>query len=262
MHQVVQWIVDAGMYAVVNIHWDGGWIRSDNTASRHQLTSSVRAKFESYWQQIADALGDADEHLIFEALNEEGEFYVGGNQDNGPDYAPLNELNQLFVTTVRATGGHNATRGLLIAGFSTDIEKTCVDQFTVPRDPAGPGKLFLSLHYYTPPTFCLLETVESWGSPKTTWGNADERAELARLFKKAADFAKRKGVTPIIGEFAVAVGEKYPRDPASRALWMGDVVQTSLSYGMVPMLWDTGAEVERKNGSLIRDFKQVMAAVK
>ncbi len=102
----------------------------------------------------------------------------------------MNELNQLFVSTVRTQDGYNKSRALLISGFQTDIERTCVDSFQVPTDPAGGNKLFLSLHYYTPYTFCGLDTVETWGTPATTWGTESEHNELEGLFDKLGAFSQ------------------------------------------------------------------------
>ncbi|WP_437736898.1 cellulase family glycosylhydrolase [Sorangium sp. So ce1335] len=120
-----------------------------------------------------------------------------------PDYDALNEMNQIFVTTVREQGGYNASRALLIAGFVTDIDRTCVSDFKVPTDPAGAKSLFLSIHDYTPYTFCGLDKVESWGSPKTTWGTDAEKAELERLFDKLGAFSAQRSIPVILGEFGV-----------------------------------------------------------
>lgn len=255
--QVIGWILSAGMYPVLNIHWDGGWIFNEGKADQYKLTDDVKAKFASYWTQIAAAFSDVGNKLVFEGLNEEGRFYVNGDSSGTPDYAALNALNQLFVTTVRAQAGYSKTRALLIAGFNTDFEKTCVDAFTVPDDPTGPGKLFLSLHYYVPWTFCGLDKVETWGSPKTTWGTDAEKAELTTLFSKASAFSKQRKIPVIIGEFGVTYGMDYPRDPASRILWMKMAAQAAFSYGMVPMLWDTGAEISRTDGSLSSALQKV-----
>ena len=258
--EVVGWIEAAGMYSIVNIHWDGGWIDNDTEGNpnRYKLTSDVTTKFSSYWTQIATAFSSIGHKLIFEALNEESKFYVNGDTNQGPDYAPLNTLNQLFVTTVRGQGGYNATRALLIAGFTTDIDLTCVDAFKIPSDPAGAGKLFLSLHYYTPYTFCGLDTVESWGSPQTTWGTSAEKATLEMLFDRLGSYSTQKGVPVILGEFAVTRGESYPRDPASRTLWMQSVADSSFSRGIVPVLWDTGSEISRTDGALSSELQSVM----
>lgn len=260
--QVVGWIVSAGMYPILNIHWDGGWIYNEGNANQYKLTDDVKTKFASYWTQISAAFSDVGNKLVFEGLNEEGTFYVNGDSSGMPDYAALNALNQLFVTTVRAQAGYSKTRALLIAGFSTDFAKTCVDAFTVPDDPAGAGKLFLSLHYYTPYTFCGLDTVESWGSPKTTWGTDSEKAELSGLFSTAGAFSKQRKIPVIVGEFGVTLGTNYPRDPASRILWMETVAKAALSYGMVPVLWDTGVEISRTDGAFTSALQTVFKDLK
>jgi endoglucanase len=200
--------------------------------------------------------------LVFEGLNEEGKFYVNGDQNGTPDVAALNSLNQLFVTTIRAQGGYNATRALLIAGFTTDITKTCVDAFTVPTDPAGAGKLFLSIHFYDPYTFALMEDAASWGSPSATWGTAAEKSALDALFTKLGTFSTSKKIPVIIGEFAVAVGQKVVRQPASRSLWMESVAKACYSRGMVPVLWDCGSDISRSDGSLSSVLQTVMNDLK
>ena len=257
--EVVSWIEAAGMYSIVNIHWDGGWIDNETNSQKYRLTDTVKSKFASYWKQIGMAFSGVGHKLIFEGLNEEGRFYLNGDQNQGPDYPALNELNQLFVTTVRALGGYDATRALLIAGFNTDLGLTCVDAFSIPTDPSGPGKLFLSIHYYSPSTFTILEDVASWGSPATTWGTSAERATLDSDFSKLASCSSKKKIPIIIGEFGVTRGEKYVRDPASRILWMQSVANAAHSRGMVPVLWDTGSEVHRSDGSFSSELQNVMA---
>ncbi len=256
--EVVSWIEAAGMYSIVNIHWDGGWIFNESNNNAYRLTNDVRTKFESYWQQIASAFADVGHKLILEGMNEEGRFYVGGDPANAPDYAPLNELNQLFVTTVRGEGGYNASRALLIAGFQTDIDLTCVNEFAIPSDPAGPGKLFLSLHYYSPYTFTLMDTVETWGSPATTWGSSQEVAQLEADFAKAASFSTSRNIPIILGEFAVTRGTNFVREPASRSAWMGSVISTSKAHGIVPVLWDTGSEISRTDGSFSPELQAAL----
>jgi len=257
--EVVGWIDAAGMYSLVNIHWDGGWIDNDtdNNPNRYQLSADVKSKFASYWTQIATAFSTVGHRLILEGLNEESKFYLNGDTSK-PDYAALNTLNQLFVTTVRAQAGYSKTRALLIAGFTTDIALTCVSSFSIPNDPAGAGKLFLSLHYYTPYTFCGLDSVESWGSPQTTWGTTADKSELDRLFTQLATCSTDKNVPVILGEFAVTPGDKYPRDPASRTAWMTAVGKACFARKIVPLLWDTGSEISRTDGSFATTFKSVI----
>ncbi len=266
VREVVQWIVEANMYALVNIHWDGGWIRNQGTANEYRLTDDVRQKFEGYWQQLSAAFPDIDQRLVFESMNEEGEFYVNGDKTaDVPDYAPLNELNQLFVDTVRNGGGHNQTRNLLIAGFTTSIDRTCVDAFDIPEDPAGEGKLFVSIHYYEPFTFTLMAEPADWGGmvyPQTTWGTAAELAIRDEQFARMASFATQRNVAIIIGEFTAIPGEgAYVRETASRIAWLRSVIETSLSHGMVPLLFDANYDIRREDGSFSADLEAAVAGL-
>ncbi|HWA76030.1 MAG TPA: glycoside hydrolase family 5 protein [Polyangiaceae bacterium] len=260
--QVVGWVEAAGMYAIVNIHWDGGWIFNENKANAYRLTADVKTKFASYWKQIGTGFSQVGHKLVLEALNEEARFFVNGDPNGTPDIGALNELNQLFVTTARAQGGYNATRALLIAGFQTDIAKTCVTAFTVPNDPAGKGKLFLSIHYYDPYQFTLMEDPASWGSPSATWGTAAEKKSLEDQFTILGNFSQQKQIPVILGEFAVTKGEKVVRQPSSRVLWMQAVAKASLSRGIVPVLWDTNTDVNRSDGSFSTELQSVMNGLK
>jgi endoglucanase len=256
--EVVGWIEAAGMYSIVNIHWDGGWIFNENRANEYRLTDDVKAKFESYWEQIASHFQDVGHDLILEGLNEEARFFVNGDPEGTPDIPPLNEINQLFVDTVRAQGGYNATRTLLIAGFNTNIERTCVDAFTVPSDPAGDGKLFLSLHYYDPYTFTLMEDPTTWGEPTGTWGTDEERSALEDTFDQLADCSVSKSIPVILGEFGVTRGENVAREPQSRIRWMEAVTRASFSRRIVPVLWDTGSEIQRSDGSFSNELETAL----
>jgi len=262
VHQVVQWIIDADMYAIVNIHWDNGWIHNEHADAsiQYQLTDDVRAKFASYWAQISTAFADVGDHLVLEAMNEE-RFVTQVNGVNTPDYAALNELNQTFVNTVREGGGANESRALLIAGYNTSIESTCVDAFKVSNDPAGTGKLFLSIHYYDPYTFCQLATPDDKSKlqPVTTWGTAAEQAAQRSSFNRLTAFSLARNIPVILGEFAVTLGSgQYVRESASRILWMASVASASFAGNMVPVLWDTGTDVNRIDGSLSPDFQAAM----
>jgi endoglucanase len=62
----------------------------------------------------------------------------------------------------------------------------------------------------------------------------------------------------IIGEFGVTLGQNYPRDQNSRSLWMASVAKASLTRGMVPVLWDTGSDISRSDGSFSSALTKAM----
>jgi endoglucanase len=242
--EVVDWITGAGMFCVLNIHWDGGWIDSgskEKFPNTHATFSAVaEKKFRSYWEQISRFFAGKNEKLILEALNEETNFSNEGSTDKA--YATLTRVNQLFIDIVRKTGGNNSKRLLIVAGYSTDIAKTCQGAYKLPKD-AVPGKLFISVHYYTPYQFCGLTEDADWGKMMTTWGTPDDVKQLEQLFDMMKGFCTSNDIPAFIGEFGVTT----KKESASRVRWLSAVANAAVSRKMVPALWDTGTEVSRND---------------
>ncbi len=240
--EVVDWINQAGMFAVVNIHWDGGWIDSSNkqkfAKTYATFSADAETKYRAYWTQIANYLADRNERLVFEALNEETKFDNAGSQKKA--YQTLTHVNQLFIDTVRATGGNNAKRLLIVTGYATDFEKTTNSDYVLPKDSV-PHKLFISVHYYTPWQFAGMTKDESWGKVQPAWGSAEDIAQLNKLFNALQEFCTRNDLPAFIGEFGVT----DKRDASQRVRWMLGVAQAALVRKMVPVLWDTGGDLPR-----------------
>ena len=240
--EVVDWITGAGMFCVLNIHWDGGWIDSgaqDKFPDTHATFSrEAEKKFRAYWEQIATHFAGKGEKLLFEALNEETNFANEGSVQKA--YVTLTRVNQLFLDTVRKTGGNNAQRLLIVAGYSTDIVKTCNHAYQLPKDTVA-GRLFISVHYYTPWQFCGLTEDADWGKMMPTWGSPTDLAQLAQLFDTMKEFCTKHDLPAFIGEFNAS----DKKESASRARWMSAVANAAVSRRMIPVLWDTGHEVSR-----------------
>jgi endoglucanase len=240
--EVVDWIIGAGMFCVVNIHWDGGWIDSgskERFPDTYATFSPVaERKYRAYWTQISSYFAAKNEKLIFESLNEETKFDNAGSVEKA--YATLTHVNQLFIDTVRTTGGNNSKRLLIVAGYATDITKTCSSDYALPKDTV-PHRLFVSVHYYTPWPFCGMTEDASWGKMAPTWGSAGDVAELERLFDMMAGFTTRNDIPAFIGEFGVT----ERKESASRVRWLSAVIGAAAARKMVPVLWDTGSAVSR-----------------
>jgi endoglucanase len=241
--EVADWITAAGMFCVVNIHWDGGWIDSSNKQrfARTYATFSPEAarKYQSYWNQIASFFANKNERLLFEALNEETKFDNAGSPREA--YATLTRVNQLFIDTVRKAGGNNAQRLLVVTGYATDIEKTSNKDYLLPIDTV-PHRLLISVHYYTPWQFAGMTEDASWGKMQATWGSSSDVSELNRLFDVMQEFCTRNDLPAFIGEFAPTP----KKEAASRVRWMSAVAEAALSRKMVPVLWETGADISRQ----------------
>ncbi len=239
--QVVDWTLEANMYAIVNIHWDNGWM---NEYYKHPEESLSR--FTRYWEQIAENFRDYGDHLMFEAQNEELGWndvwnQWGGTSGKTESYAMVNEINQRFVDTVRASGGNNEKRHLLVSGYNTNIDLTCDPLFKMPDDPAG--RLAISVHYYTPAGFAILEEDADWGKATSTWGSDSEVQELERYMDKMKTTFIDKGIPVIIGEYGCPVKNK---EPESIRRFLSSVCREAYERQLCPVMWDvTDAQYDR-----------------
>lgn len=245
VQQVVNWALDTDMYVILNIHWDGGWF-SDFASDKKR--DECFKKYESIWTQLTTAFNDDyGDKLMFESLNEEGGWDEIWNRyshegDKEKSYGILNDMNQRFVNIVRNSGGNNAKRHLLIAGYGTDVELTCDEAFKMPDDPEN--RCAVSVHYYTPSTFAILEKDASWGKARTEWGTDADYAELNKYMDMLKTAFIDKGVPVIIGEYS-ACGTNKPQE--MRRLYVTSVCRAAYERGCCPVLWDVTDDYYNRN---------------
>ena len=256
--QLVDWVIDADMYAVINIHYDSGWMNNLPTDP-----DGCKNRFKVMWEQIADYFKNYSDYLMFESQNEELGWDSVWNQWSGTaeqkaqSYAYVNEVNQLFVDTVRASGGNNDKRHLLISGYKTDITLTCDSLFEMPDDPAN--RCAVSVHYYTPAGFAILETDADWAECRETWGTDADFAELESNMELMKTTYIDKGIPVIIGEYGCpkdlkdsdgnVIGQK---DSDSVRLFLSSVCREAYERQLCPVLWDiTGLHYDRTSCKLI-----------
>lgn len=248
VREVVGWTLDAGMLAIINIHYDSGWV---NVFPENEEENMKR--FTAMWTQIAEAFNDFDERLMFESQNEELGWdslwnrWSGTNgEEKRASYELVNKVNQAFVDVVRGTGENNSRRHLLISGYNTDVELTCDELFKMPGDPAG--RLAVSVHYYDPSTLTILEEDADWGKAKTTWDSAD----IAGLERKVQLLKTRfidNGIPVIVGEYG-CFGKNKSRDVIESYLL--DVSSRMYGIGACPILWDTCNDEYDRNANAFR----------
>ena len=235
VNQVVDWALDADLYVVMNIHWDGGWFEGFGKDDKRE---ECFKKYESVWTQLTAAFKNYGDKLMFESLNEEGGWDEIWNRysnqgDKEKSYGILNDMNQRFVNIVRKSGGNNAKRHLLIAGYNTDIELTCDEAFKMPDDPEN--RCAVSVHYYTPATFAILEHDADWGKAQTEWGSDSDVAELNKNMDMMKTTFVDKGIPVIIGEYGTSTKNKTPEMIRK---YLTSVCEAAYTRGMCPVLWD------------------------
>lgn len=260
--EVIGYCVDNDMYVLLNIHWDGGWLENNCTPNKKD---SVNAKQKAYWEQIATAMRDFDEHLMFASANEP-------NADDATEMGVLLSYHQTFVDAVRSTGGRNTYRVLVIQGAAEWLD---VESF--PTDPT-PNRMMYESHNYTPFQFCALGEDVSWGNMAYYWGNdyqstiepernftatwGDEAAQISGFNLLKEDFVD-KGIPVLLGEYG-AYRRSTPLDLATHnnAIdhWIRFVTKNARTRGIVPFWWDTGGAIDRAN-LVVKDQRTVDAII-
>lgn len=268
--EVVGWIIDNGMYVILNIHWDGGWWDGFSANKDIVLQEQCMKKYIAIWTQICERFEKYGDYLMFESLNEElgwGDMWNewdSSTLDNKPVSFDIgNKINQAFVDTVRASGGKNAERHLLIAGYNTNIEKTCDPLFVMPNDPIN--RCAVSMHYYAPALFVMVdgESDPGWGGVKgqLSWGSEADYEELNNSMDLAKTTFVDKGIPVIIGEFCMCAKNK---EEGSGERWTLAVCEAIYTRDMCPVLWDTpGGYYDRytfgtTNSVIAEGFKEIV----
>ena len=265
IRDVVKMATKSDLYAMVNVHWDGGWMQPT-----YAQQDKVNKKLQKFWTQIASSLQDFDDHVLFAGTNEVG--VAGVYSAPTPENAEVqNSFNRTFVDAVRATGGNNRSRYLVVQAYNTDIDNAVKVNLTVPKDVVK-GRLIMEVHYYSPYDFTLNDksAIWQWGAAATnpaateTWAN---EAYVDTQFQKMKSAFVDRGVPVILGEYAAGLKQKYPGMNKYRLLWDEYITRSAVLHGMVPMLWDVGTQsgaIDRNTGK-IQDpelIQSVMTAAK
>lgn len=230
--EVVDYVLAEDMYCIINVHHDTGggeeaWLRAD----REMYESGMSEKYIYLWEQIADYFKDYDEKLLFEGFNEildKNSSWGGSDQES---YDTVNRLNQLFVDTVRKSGGNNAYRNIIVLTYGASSAASQVGGFLVPEDTAG-NHLIAEVHIYDPARFCNGED--------EIWDDADESA-LDKIFERLNEkIITAQRVPMIVGEFGSQ--DKFNTDAytAERAEYASYFVTTAKKYSITCFWWDDG----------------------
>ena len=235
VREVAGWALDEGMYVIVNVHHDNdpSWFYPDNA---HYERSA--AYLTAVWTQMAEAFADCGDHLILESMNEPR--LVGTAWEWSWDSSSaecreaadcINRLNSLFVETVRAQGGNNATRWLSVPAYCAAPWYTVEAAFQLPEDPAG--RLIVAAHAYTPYNFAL-----NTGSDDRTFNldtDQDKKSEITWFLDALYKRFVVKGVPVLMDEFGALDKNDNVQDRVNFTAWY---VASASARGITCFWWD------------------------
>lgn len=227
---VVNDALDAGLHVIINTHHD-----NELYTPTPENADGAKEYLTAIWTQIGNHFANAPYTLIFETMNEPrvaGSSYEWnielGNSDCKAALQVLNELNQTALDAIRATGGKNADRFVMIPAYAASPNAATINLFHLPTDSAE-EKLLVSLHSYAPYRFAL-------ASPGVSEFNFQGEREIQYILKSVNHFFVKKGIPVVFGEMG-CVNRNNPED---RYQWAKTFVSCASEYGIPCIWWDNG----------------------
>ena len=250
--EIVDYCINDGLYVLLNDHWDGGWIQGTFKQDISEPTVAANCeKMKKLWTQIAEAFKDYDEHLLFAGLNEP-------EAEKEDQIKVLMTYEQAFIDAVRATGGNNASRTLVVQGPNTSIELSSQYVDMSKFEDTASKALMIEVHYYSPPQFTGVwegpngdEPFYFWGAANhvpsgnytkynSTWG---EEAYVREQFQMMKEAFVDKGYPVILGEYGANWREFsnnsiQKKHDASLWLFHKTINEEAIKRGIIPYVWD------------------------
>ncbi len=183
---VVNYGLANGMYVILNIHHND--IQTQVSAS-----SSVQAKvtdeLKAVWTQVGQRFKNYGDKLIFETINEPryDEDWTG----NTTFYQCVNVYNEAARSAIRATGGNNAKRLVMMPTYCASGDSDKINGWA---NSSGDSMVAVSIHAYLPFDFAFE------GSGHNNWLTSD-KTELDAFFSRINSTFISKGIPVVIGEF-------------------------------------------------------------
>lgn len=232
VNEIVDYAFDNEMYVILNCHHETDWIKPTMAE-----VDGVLPKFKAMWTQIAENFKEYGDHLLFEGLNEprivggENE-WSGGTEDNRQ---ALNVLNKAFVDTVRATGGNNSARGLLITTVAAAVSDSALKGLEIPDDK----NIIISLHAYTPYDFTYKGGKDIFEYSESVGGSIDW------VFNLIDSYFTSKNIPVIITEYgSVNKIRSFNEVPnpryAENVKWVTRYLERAKKSGIPCIWWDNG----------------------
>ena len=250
--EVVDYCINDGMYVVLNDHWDGGWIQGTFKTDISEPTVAANCeKMKKLWTQIAETFKDYDEHLLYAGLNEP-------EAEKEDQIKVLMTYEQAFIDAVRATGGNNASRTLVVQGPNTSIELSSQYVDMSKFEDTASKALMIEVHYYSPPQFTGVWEGPNGDEPYYFWGAANhvpsgtykkynctwgEEAYVREQFQMMKEAFVDKGYPVILGEYGANWREFsnnsiQKKHDASLWLFHKTINEEAIKRGIIPYVWD------------------------
>jgi len=233
---VVDYAYNSGMYVILNIHWDGGWLQDNPTFAFQQANNQKQAAF---WTQIATTFRNYNERMLFAGTNE---VHADYNTPTSEHLTVQQSYNQTFVNAVRATGGNNSSRTLVVQTYNTNAWHG-INYHVMPTDTIA-NRMIVEFHHYDPYDYTINPSGPclAWGAsfPQYSQCSWAQEAYHTDLFGRIRTKWVAAGIPVIMGEYGVARRSNHVA--GAREFYLEFVTRTATQNGIKSFYWDNGAQ--------------------
>jgi len=257
VRRVVRMSLAEGLYCILSCKHDcggmhtygGGWI----CATRDNFNRN-REKVRNLWSQVATYFSQESDLLLFEGFSDILNEQYEREMPSAEEMEVANDWNQLFVDTVRQTGGLNAGRNLIVTPYAAGTSAYLLSGFRVPEDSAR-GHLLAGIHLYTPLGFTSRAVT---GARQTDEFDCLCEEELERAFMTIDESLLALGLPVVITEF----GAMERSNSAERARYCGTVTALARVRGIPCLYWDDGVgySILRRAETTVR-YPEIISAM-
>lgn len=243
---IIDHALSKGMYVIINVHHDDKWI----VPTFNQATST-KNQLDKVWTQIANQYKNYSDYLIFELLNEPRhkdtpEEWTGGTQEGR---AVLNDYYATILNAIRATGGNNEKRKVMIAPYAASVVQSTWNDLIIPNNDPD---VIISIHAYFPFRFAL-------EGSDPNWGTENDKADVDALMNRIESNFISKGLPVVMGEWGSIGTLAVESERLKHATYFA---KACIGKGIVPVVWDDGGDFRLLNRrNFVWEFPTVSDAV-
>lgn len=246
VEEVANYAFANNMYVILNVHHDDSWCvptYAKETAAKNQLVK--------IWTQLANRFKNYGDYLIFETLNEprlvdSPEEWSGGTAEGR---TVVNRLNLAAVNAIRATGGNNASRFIMVPGYAASSAQVVIDSYVVPNND---NRVIVSCHNYYPYPF----TMQIPGA--TTWGTAADKSAMDGEMERLKNKFIANGRAVVMGEW----GSKNKNNEYQRSVHADYFVRSAKTRQIAVVVWDDGGDyIQLDRNAVSWKFPQIVNAI-
>lgn len=218
VQEVVDYGYDNGMFVILNTHHEEWYM------PKEEFVEENLKQLEKLWEQIAVRFKDYGERLIFEGVNEprlrgEGAEWTGTSASRDI----VNQYAETFVKTVRASGGNNAERALMVTPYAASSSPENLKALKIPENA---GNVIVSVHAYLPYSFALDTNGTDVYNPNNK--------EIPILFKNIKDIFLDNGICVVLTE----CGNMNKENTEDRVKCTTDFFSGAKEIGVPCVWWD------------------------